>query len=313
MKKYIYSLISTTLLLTTLSCHKHETIIPPTDALDATDIKLLFKKNIEDIKVIEPINLDDGVNYSLLNKATIKIAPKCLKTSTGEIATGKAELTFLEIYTRGDMLVTNKTTNTNLYNLETNGTERILETAGLYYISVTQNGKELINNRCLQQIITPPFIKISELEDGYLYEYEGKLNNQEDLVWNNVRYTENNYTEPTLNIINYGWNTLLKSSLIYSKDFIYKTVTFKKPTGLTEFNSRIFIAIEGSKYSLGSEKAAIPLNKNVHYILVAANNDDFKYAIKSQNSSDKEDIVFNASDLKDATTKELIVLLNKLP
>jgi hypothetical protein len=77
------------------------------------------------------IDLDDTVIITARKGTKLKIVPGSIMTKRGEIAKGKAELIIREYYDQGDIL---------LAGLHTNSERGLLQSGGMFYISIIQHG-----------------------------------------------------------------------------------------------------------------------------------------------------------------------------
>jgi hypothetical protein len=77
------------------------------------------------------INLDDTVIISAKKGTRLKIVPGSITNKKGEIAKGKAELLIREYYDQGDIL---------LAGLHTNSERGLLQSGGMFYMSIHQQG-----------------------------------------------------------------------------------------------------------------------------------------------------------------------------
>lgn len=248
-------------------------------------------------------------NYTSAKGVVVSIYGGCF-TKNGIPVTGNVDLEFIELFDRGNMLVTNKAT----MGVLPGGEQRLLISGGEFYINVTQNGEQL-ELPCGFQLTVPA--SLSGGLDTDMTSFSGTIDAAGNMVWNSSQTEfwaggENNQ-EPFYNAFlqDFGWFNCDKFA---SFDGPMTDIQVFVPEGYTEANSNIFIAIPGEPNTLGYLSGQFPVGLECYLIFVTANADGgFAYAIKTVTLTADASYSFTSDEIEEVTTAELIALINALP
>ncbi len=111
-----------------------DTFIPDPEVILNGDVDNFFEAARDDISQTSIINIDFPTAVVTPRKTVLIFQPKSLIDAQGNIATGLVEINILELLTRGEIL---------LYGIPTNNREKLLTSAGEFFISAAQNGTSL--------------------------------------------------------------------------------------------------------------------------------------------------------------------------
>ena len=125
------------------SCQKDENgdsdisdiIIERATPQDFTDLKA---SALENLKQNFQVDVDGSGTFTTQKGVEITINGSCL-ANNGNAVTGMVDVEVIELFDRGTMLVTNKTT----MGLSPTGGKELLVTGGEFFIEATQNGQVL--------------------------------------------------------------------------------------------------------------------------------------------------------------------------
>lgn len=321
------------------SCEKtsndtNNTIMPPS-AQDFAAIKALA---LEDHT--QQFEFDAATMGTLIteNGVQIEINGFCL-TNNGNAVTGIVNVDVVEIFERGSMLTTNKTTMGRM----PNGDKALLLSGGQFYINATQNGVDL-DLSCGMQVTIPT--ALTGGDDLLMTMWQGVTDcdpldpNCDTIVWEQDAEAANQRIEIGGNP-NGGVQTPAIANVYYTffQDFGWTnvdrffndprpktTILVDVPEGYDNTNSAVYLSYDGQAnalagldtYDASSELFSehygqIPIGLELHVIFASENDGEWLYAIKPATITANGTIVFSASELVTGTYAQLTVLINNLP
>lgn len=311
MKKTFNTFAITTVLLLSIGCKNYESI----ESLyqpNGTALKTLYTSNLESIKQTATFNVANGIHFTSSKGSHLRIMSNCITTQNDQPVTGNVDLTFIEIFDRGTMLVTNKPT----VGIDA-GERKLLTTGGEFFINVSQNGQAL-KAGCDFYLHAPT--SLTGGTDPDMAQFEGNIDSNGDLTWEEFSQGGEFWIGFNNEVNADAYNTFMSAFGWYNYDkFVdlgngFTNVTFTTPTGFNNTNSAIFIASKTFPNSLSYANARIPIGAEVYYILISEHNGGFKYIVKPlQTISANQNITFNLSEMQDATTIQMINIINNLP
>jgi len=307
------------------SCTKNNAVNEPRLALpDAGSFQDLRNEALKDLVQTKTFKAEDGVEFTSAKGVKLQIWGDCLQDQEGNAVTGDVTLSFVEMYDRGNMLVTNKP----LMGINANGKKEPLVTGGQFNIEVKQ-GNKILKPGCLFSMQVPAGLTGGLDHDMSLW--TGSFNENGDLAWEEVQ--EGNGKERPLNPNEqqtsygifgqeFGWNNVDRfSSYTGPKTQIKVTV----PAAYNQTNSGVFLAYEDSPYTLAqldsydtAEKyftehyGFVPVGLTVHVIFTSESNGQIVYAIKQVTITSGSIIAINESDLNTTTKENLVSMINAL-
>ncbi|RYD93433.1 MAG: hypothetical protein EOP54_19185 [Sphingobacteriales bacterium] len=231
-------------------------------------------------------------------------------TKNGAAVTGDIDIEFVEIFDRGTMLATNKTT----MGLTDTGAQRLLISGGEFYINATQGGVQLQTNCGIQ--LTVPCALTGGLDEDML-PWEGVVDAAGNVTWeqlfNDFWGGEGQDGVPFYYayLDDFGWFNCDKFANFTGP---MTDVEIQIPAGYTSLNSTIFIAIEGEPNTLGNLSGEYPVGLECYLIFVSSDgNGGWVYAIKSVTLTQDASYTFTAEELDTATYEEVVAFINALP
>lgn len=290
---------------------------PPTKA----QYDNLINKALKNITQTKTFKAEDGIVFKSKNGAVLTINGNSLVDDKGNTVEGEVELTFIEIYDRGNMVVTNKP----VMGLDKDARKpRPLITGGQYSIEIRQGNKELpgvSHNITVPGSLTGGVNPEMKLWDGIIDDETGNLVYEEVEVGEaaGMKTTNENYE-----IFNnrFGWTNI---DIFWNYEGPKTQIKVVVPTGYNGDNSGVFIAYEGQNNLLAqldvydkTEKfftehyGFIPVGEKIHLIFVSESNGSVTYAIKSLTIVADQTITVAQSELQVGSLDEVVDLINDL-
>lgn len=267
-------------------------------------------KEEEDVKTFTS---DSGVQVTI-NRANIK--------QDGVSVTGKITIDYVEIFEKGDMLVTNKPTMGRL----PDGKKALLLSGGEFYIQAYHNGQKADENTVVNLVIPTDLTQSSP--SGMIL-WDGIIDEKGDLTWEKIQGEEVRVIKgdvgPLYNTFfsSFGWTNVDK---FYSDTRPKTTLLASVPEGYNYENCSIYLSYDGEESALAhldtyddstkmfsEHYGQIPIGLQCHAIFVSAEGDNWKYAIKAVTITDNGIINFTEQEMQIATETQLTVAINALP
>ena len=297
-------------------------IVPDGVALDA-----YIKTNIEDQKQTFTVDAATGGNITGSKGTVLQFSSNSFQTLSSEAVTGMVDIKLIEVYSRTNMLLTDKPTTGKL----DNGDHAMLISGGEFYVNATQNGNQL-------KLVSGYYIIAPTNNTGGAQEGMKVFNGVEECVdddCNNVwvevkdRGMEVGQFQGTGGVFpayfcyqqKFGWTNIDKW---YSDPRPKTTIFVDAPEGYDNTNCAIFLSYDDEPTSLArfdtydhetglfsEHYGLIPIGLKVHFILVSIVEDEIHYAI--QGAEITENHVEVIGEVKSITEEELIELIGNLP
>lgn len=275
----------------------------------------LFTTELENQTQTFHMDAEDGyVTFTSAHGVELSIDGDCLKLN-GLPVTGAVDIEFVELFDRGNMLITNKLT-MGLYNNE----KHLLNSGGEFYINAKQNGQQLTLD-CPMQLAVPT--ALTGGTDPNMMPFIGTLDTTGNITWEVATSTEQwigtlnpNSSVPAYNAVlsNFGWYNCDAFSNTVGP---HTTITAMVPTGYGNGNCLVLIATKSKPNSLGSIFGKYPIGLECHIIFVSEKDGKFLYAIKQNEILDgataTHEVSFSSAELLTATTAEMVSIINALP
>jgi hypothetical protein len=273
-------------------------------------LKNLFNQNTSYlIQTFQMSTADNSIVFTSPSGVTLTIDRSCLRKNNLNV-TGIVDFEFIEIFDKGTMLVTNKST------LGLVGAEKhLLTSGGEFYINANQGGEQL-TLVCSLFLSVPT--SITGGTDSNMNGFSGVEDANGNIIWSNS--TSNEFWASSLNpaaaetyntfVSKFGWFNCDKF-FNYPGD---KTkITAYVPQEYGSGKSLIFLTAKNFPNSLGQTSGTYPIGLECSLIFVAENNGSFKYVIK-QNIilTANHQVTFDSSEMATATTAEMITIINAL-
>ncbi len=278
------------------------------DALDALTQEFSF-------------NTEDGVATFTSNKGvSMTIQGGCL-TLNGNSITGQVDIKYIELFDKGNMLTTNKSTMGAL----PNGDKALLISGGEFLIEATQGGQTL-ETSCGIQLIIPSGLT-GGADNGMLI-WEGRIDEDDNLTWDQVEDATgqggvfaNGDGEYYAFLQEFGWSNVDR---FYSDPRPKTTILVQAPSGYNYTNSAVYLSYDGEDTGLAGldtfennlfseHYGQIPIGLECHVIFVSEDNGNWRYAIKAVTIVEGGIITFSINETSTSSESGLVALINALP
>ncbi|MHC0444176.1 hypothetical protein ACWA1F_02135 [Flavobacterium sp. 3-218] len=245
----------------------------------------------------------------------------CL-TKNGNPVTGQVDIEYIELFDKGNMLVTNKPT----MGIMPDGKKNLLISGGEFFIKATQGGVEL-QTSCSLSMIVP-----TALTDGYdnlMTLWTGVIDEDGELAWREanangdgkggVQGEGNNYY---VTFGNFGWTNVDR---FYNDPRPKTTILVDVPDGYNNTNSAVYLSYDGegtnalakldtyTAEGLFSEHyGQIPVGLACHIIFATEDNGNWRYAIKGVTTTANAVYTFTLSETTVGTEAQLVAAINAI-
>nr|WP_294785155.1 hypothetical protein [uncultured Flavobacterium sp.] len=244
----------------------------------------------------------------------------CL-TKNGNPVNGQVDIEFIELFDKGNMLVTNKPT----MGITADGKKNLLISGGEFFIKATQGGVE-VKTSCSMSMIVP-----TALTDGFdnlMTLWTGVVDEAGELAWKDARGADgkggvqgegNNYY---VTFGNFGWTNVDR---FYSDPRPKTTILVDVPEGYDNTNSAVYLSYDGegknalakldtyTAEGLFSEHyGQIPVGLACHIIFATEDNGNWRYAIKGVTTTANAVYNFTLAETTVGTEAQLVAAINAI-
>ena len=319
--KNIGLLFLATILLSSCNDENDTAVTPPTAAKFAA-----VRKEALD-RITQKFTMTAGtgtVTLTSTNGVKININGNCL-TKNGNPVTGSVDIEYVEIFKKGNMLVTNKPT----MGIMPNGDRALLISGGEFFIKATQGGVDLAAG-CNISLQVPT--NLTGGLDNAMILWNGIIDANGDLAWKDARDATganggqggvkgegNNYF---VSFGNFGWTNVDR---FYSDPRPKTTILVGAPQGYDNTNSSIYLSYDGEGQNalakldtyttagLFSEHyGQIPVGLACHVIFATEDNGQWRYAIKAVTVQANDIYNFTLANTTVGTEAQLIAAINAI-
>ncbi len=254
----------------------------------------------------------------------ININGNCL-TKAGNAVTGAIDIEYVELFDKGDMLVTNKPT----MGLMPDGKKNLLISGGEFFIKATQGGQELATT-CTINLVVPT--NLTGGLDNEMTLWIGNIDENDNLVWREakgdadgaggkggVQGEANNYY---VTFGNFGWANVDK---FYNDPRPKTTILVDAPEGYDNDNCAIYLSYDGEGQNalakLDTYTAAglfsehygqIPVGLACHIIFATEDNGQWRYAIKGVTTTADTVYTFTLAETTVGSEAQLVAAINAI-
>ncbi|MHC0439802.1 hypothetical protein [Flavobacterium sp. 3-210] len=254
----------------------------------------------------------------------LNINGNCL-TKNGNAVTGQIDIEYIELFDKGNMLITNKPT----MGITADGKKNLLISGGEFFIKATQGGVEL-QTSCSMSMIVPT--ALTDGLDNTMTLWTGVINDAGELAWREakagadgangkggVQGEGNNYY---VTFGNFGWTNVDR---FYSDPRPKTTILADAPEGYDNNNSAIYLSYDGEGNNalakLDTYTAAglfsehygqIPIGLKCHVIFVTEDNGQWRYAIKAVTVAANDIYTFTLAETIVGTEAQLVAAINAI-
>lgn len=285
----------------------------------SNELNALFSEAINSRKQVFTIDASTTNYITTTQGAIIQFNAGAITLNSTPVA-GPVTVEVIEIYQRGDMLVTNKPT---VAKLSGNNFE-ILTSGGEIYVNAKQNGQQLATSGYVIQI---PAALTGGL-DTDMDVFTGEFLPDGNLVWvqqNQWDLGFGNSAAPAYTTFsaNFGWTNVDK---FYTHPNPKTTINVIPPAGYTNSNSEVFLSLDGDDNSLVNlfgdpltqtftfnSYPAFPIGLECHIIFISEENGMWKYGIKPVTIQENGTYTFSVGELNTASEANLVQIINNLP
>ncbi|MBF4492210.1 hypothetical protein IRZ83_07485 [Flavobacterium sp. JLP] len=295
---------------------------PPT----AAAFKGITEKGIK--KNTQNFTLTAGAGMVTLTSAKgvkLNINGNCL-TKNGNPVTGTVDIEYIELFDKGNMLITNKPT----MGVTADGKKNLLISGGEFFIKATQGGVEL-QNSCTMSLIIPT--ALTDGLDNTMTLWNGTIDEAGELAWRENKPNadgtgggkggvQGEGTNYYVTFGNFGWTNVDR---FYSDPRPKTTILADAPDGYDNNNSAVYLSYDGEGTNalakLDTYTAAglfsehygqIPIGLKCHVIFATEDNGQWRYAIKAVTVAANDVYTFTLAETTVGTEAQLVAAINAI-
>lgn len=248
-------------------------------------------------------------------------------TKNGNPVTGAIDITYIELFDKGRMLVTNKPT----MGVMGDGNHAMLKSGGEFFIKASQGGIDLATTGGIQ--LQVPANLTGTIDTGMLF-WAGDTTDAENLAWvrpgtaagaggqkdGNVGFNQNSYN---VSFGNFGWTNVDK---FYSDPRPRTTILAAVPAGYDNTNSAIYLSYDGEGQNalakldtynsttkqFSEHYGQIPIGLACHVIFATEDNGNWRYAVKAVTVAAGDIYTFTLAETTVGTEAQLIAAINAI-
>lgn len=307
------------------SCTNNEELTPTPPS--AAAFKAITQSGIK--KNTQSFTATAGAGVITLTSAKgviIKLDGNAL-TKSGNPVTGAIDITFIELFDKGNMLITNKPT----MGVMPDGKKSLLKSGGEFFIKAAQGGVDLVSTGVIQ--LQVPANLTGTLDTGMLF-WAGDTTDEDNLAWvnprnaagtggqkdGNVGFNQNSYS---VTFGNFGWTNVDK---FYSDPRPRTTILAAVPTGYDDTNSAIFLSYDGEGQNalakldtynpvtkqFSEHYGQIPIGLQMHVIFATEDNGNWRYAIKAVTVAAGDVYTFTLAETTVGTEAQMVAAINAI-
>ncbi|MCV9928061.1 hypothetical protein OIU83_10380 [Flavobacterium sp. LS1R49] len=296
-------------------------VIPPSGAAFKGITEKGIKKNTQNFTITAGTGV---VTITSAKGVKLTINGDCL-TKNGSPTTGVVDIEYIELFDKGNMLITNKPT----MGIMPDGKKSLLISGGEFFVKATQGGVEL-KTSCPMNLIVPA--SLTDGLDNAMTLWNGVIDDRGELAWEQpnpngtgnggnggVKGEASNYY---VTFGNFGWTNVDR---FYSDPRPKTTLLVKAPEGYDNNNSAIYLSYDGEGINalakldtyttagLFSEHyGQIPIGLACHVIFVTEDNGQWRYAIKAVTVAANDVYTFTLAETTVGTEAQLIAAINAI-
>jgi hypothetical protein len=270
-----------------------------------------------------------GVGTITLTSAkgvTIKLDGNAL-TKNGNPVTGAIDIKFIELFDKGNMLITNKPT----MGVMPDGKKSLLKSGGEFFIKAAQGGVDLVSTGVIQ--LQVPANLTGTIDTEMLF-WAGDTKDPENLAWVNPRNAAGaggqkdgnvgfNQTSYNVTFGNFGWTNVDK---FYSDPRPRTTILAAVPSGYDNTNCSIYLSYDGegqnalakldtynpTTLQFSEHYGQIPIGLACHVIFATEDNGNWRYAIKAVTVAPGDVYTFTLGETTVVTEAQMIAAINAI-
>ena len=320
-KTILGNLLITALIFTSCSSNDDgDIIITAPTAQEFADLK----QNALDSRTQEfSFNAEDGSTTFTSEKGVqITIQASCL-TLNGNGVTGQVNIKYIELFDRGNMITTNKTT----MGMMQNGDKALLISGGEFFVEATQNG-QILQTTCTVQLIIPS--NLTGGTDNTMTLWKGRIDANDNLTWDEkeegtgnegIVFAEGESYNAFLN--EFGWSNVDR---FYNDPRPKTTILVGVPVDYDNTNSAVYLSYDGEDAGLANldtfdnttklfseHYGQVPIGLECHIIFISEDNGNYRYAIKAVTIAANDIYTFTFTETSVVTEAQITAIINGLP
>lgn len=218
-------------------------------------------------------------------------------TKNGNPITGSFDIKYVEIFDKGHMLSTNKST---MGKMPDGINQAIMKSGGEFYLNATQGGVQLATDNMIGTLkLEVPATLTGAVDSGMTF-WTGVTTDPENIVWNRKDGGQVGFNQvPTgatngynVTFGNFGWSNIDR---LYNLPGVKTQILATAPTGYNETNSAIYFSLDGegtnqlAKFDVynpttmqfSEHYGQIPIGQACHLIFASAEGSQWRYAVKA--------------------------------
>jgi len=282
-----------------------------------------LKQNALDSRTQEfSFNAEDGSTTFTSEKGVqITIQGSCL-TLNGNGVTGQVNIKYIELFDRGNMITTNKTT----MGMMQNGDKALLISGGEFFVEATQNG-QILQTTCTVQLIIPS--NLTGGTDNAMTLWKGRIDANDNLTWDEEEdgagqggvFAEGGSYFAFLN--DFGWSNVDR---FYNDPRPKTTILVGVPEDYDNTNSAVYLSYDGENAGLANldtfdnatklfseHYGQVPIGLECHIIFISEDNGNYRYAIKAVTIAENDIYTFTFTETSVVTEAQITAIINGLP
>jgi hypothetical protein len=307
------------------SCTNNEELTPtPPSATAFKGIKQAgLKKNTQNFTATAGVGV---ITLTSAKGVIIKLDGNAL-TKNGNPVTGAIDITFVELFDKGNMLISNKPT----MGVMPDGKKSLLKSGGEFFIKAAQGGVDLVSTGVIQ--LQVPANLTGTLDTGMLF-WAGDTKDPENLAWVNPRNAAGaggqkdgnvgfGQTSYNVSFGSFGWTNVDK---FYSDPRPRTTILAAVPTGYDNTNCAIYLSYDGEGQNalakldtynpitkqFSEHYGQIPIGLACHVIFATEDNGNWRYAIKAVTVAAGDVYTFTLSETTIASEAQMVAAINAI-
>lgn len=296
-------------------------VFPPSAAAFKSISSKGLKKNTQNFTITAGTGV---VTLTSAKGVKLSINGDCL-TKNGNPVTGIVDIEYVELFDKGNMLISNKPT----MGIMPDGKKNLLISGGEFFIKATQGGVEL-KTTCSMNMIVPA--SLTNGIDNAMTLWKGVIDDNGELAWeqpkpdatgnggkDGVQAEGGNYY---VHFGSFGWTNVDR---FYSDPRPKTTLLVKAPEGYTNINSAVYLSYDGegtnalakldtyTPAGLFSEHyGQIPIGLACHVIFATEDNGQWRYAIKAVTVAANDVYTFTLTETTVGTEAQLVAAINAI-
>lgn len=296
-------------------------ILPPSASAFKSISEQGVKKNTQNFTITAGTGV---VTLTSAKGVKLSINGDCL-TKNGVAVTGAVAIEYIELFDKGNMLVTNKPT----MGVMPDGKKNLLISGGEFFIRATQGGVEL-KSSCSMNLIVPA--ALTDGVDNAMTLWVGKIDEKGELAWEQPKPNadgtggkggvQGEGTNYFVTFGNFGWTNVDR---FYSDPRPKTTLLVDAPDGYDNNNSAVYLSYDGegtnalakldtyTPAGLFSEHyGQIPIGLKCHVIFVTEDNGQWRYATKAVTVAANDVYTFTLGETTVGTEAQLVAAINAI-